>query len=162
MAVRILKVVLVLFVGLQGLLYVAGNLSNWDAGLGAVSYVIGMDEHEIYPNHIFPSITNTVLVTIGFLTILTGEFLVGILSLKGAWDLWQARAGSASEFNAAKTFAVLGTGMGLVVWFGGFIVLGGALFQMWQTAIGSGSFDDAFVFAGTSGIVLLFVNAPDS
>lgn len=52
------------------------------------------------------------------------------MSLKGAWDLWQKGKGSADEFNTAKTFATLGTGMALVVWFGGFIVVGGALFAM--------------------------------
>ena len=87
---------------------------------------------------------------------------MGALSLKGAWDLWSARKGSADAFNASKTYAVLGTGMAMVVWFGGFIVIGGALFQMWQTQIGAGSFDDAFVFAVTGGLVLLFVSRPDA
>ena len=45
----------------------------------------------------------------------------------------------------------------MVVWFGGFIVIGGALFQMWQTQIGGGSFDDAFTYAVTGGLVLLFI-----
>lgn len=161
MAVRILKIVLVALVGLQGWFYAAGNIVNWDSGIGAVAYVLGMKGHEIYGNHIFPPITSTALVTIAFLIIITGEFLVGALSLKGAWDLWRARGGSADEFNSSKTFALLGPGMALVVWFGGFIVMGGALFQMWQTQIGSGSFDDAFVFAATSGLVLLFVNSAD-
>ncbi|MBR9812690.1 DUF2165 domain-containing protein [bacterium] len=162
MAIRILKIVLVAFVGLQGWFYVAGNIANWGSGFGAVAYVLGMDGHEIYGSHIFPPITSPALVTFVFLTIITGEFLVGALSFKGAWDLWKARGGSAEEFNSSKTYALLGPGMALVVWFGGFIVIGGALFQMWQTQIGSGSFDDAFVFAVTSGLVLLFVNTPDS
>lgn len=161
MAIRILKIVLVAFVGLQGWLYVAGNLANWSAGIGAVGYVLGMQGHEVYAIHIFPPITGTALVSIAFLTIITGEFLVGVLSLKGAWDLWQARNESAEVFNAAKTYALLGPGLAMVLWFGGFIVIGGALFQMWQTQVGAGSFDNAFVFVVTSGIVLLFVNSPD-
>lgn len=161
MAIRILKIVLVTLVGLQGWFYVAGNIANWESAFGAVAYVLGMEGHEIYGNHIFPPITSPVLVTLAFLVIITGEFLVGALSLKGAWDLWRVRNGSADEFNSAKGFALLGAGMALAVWFGGFIVLGGALFQMWQTQIGSASFDDAFVFAVTSGLVLLFVNNHD-
>lgn len=161
MAIRILKIVLVTFVGLQGWFYVAGNIANWESGFGAVAYVLGMEGHEVYGNPIVPPITSPALVTLVFLTIIAGEFLVGALSLKGAWDLWRARNGEADQFNSAKSFAVLGAGTALVVWFGGFIVLGGALFQMWQTQIGAGSFDDAFVFAVTSGLVLLFVNSPD-
>jgi predicted small integral membrane protein len=52
--------------------------------------------------------------------------------------------------------------MAMVVWFGGFIVVGGVLFQMWQTQIGAGSLKDAFVFAASGGLVLLFVNSPDA
>ena len=146
----------------QGLLYVAGNIANWHAGLGAVGYVLGMQGHETYATHIFPPVTSAAMVTIAFLLILTGEFLVGALSLRGAWDLWNSRKDSAGAFNDAKTYAVLGAGMAMVVWFGGFMVIGGALFQMWQTQIGAGSFHDAFIFAATGGLVLLFVSNPDA
>lgn len=161
MAIRILKIVLVVFVGLQGWLYVAGNLANWDSGHGAVGYVLAMEGHEIYGNHIFPPVTSPALVTIAFLAIIAGEFLVGALSLVGALHLWKARHGDAQAFNSAKTFAILGAGMALVVWFGGFVVIGGALFQMWQTQIGTGSFEGAFIYGATSGLILLFVNSPD-
>ncbi len=161
MAIRYLKIILVLFVGLQALLYVAANTANWSAGVGAVGYVLSMEGHEIYGTHIFPPVTHPALVTIAYLLILTGESLVGVLSLKGAWELWNARKASADVFNASKAFALLGTGMAMVVWFGGFIVIGGALFQMWQTEIGAGSFDDAFVFAATGGLVMLIVSRSD-
>ena len=161
MAIRYLKLVLVGFVGLQALFYVAGNIANWSAGLGAVGYVLGMQGHEVYPQHIFPPVTHPVLLTLAYLVILSAEFSVGALSLKGAWDLWQARRASAAVFNASKRYALLGPGMAMVVWFGGFIVVGGALFQMWQTEVGAGSFRDAFVFAATGALVMLIVERPD-
>jgi len=161
-SIRYLKIVLVAFVGLAGLLFVAGNIANWDAGLGLVGYVVSMEGHEIYGSHIFPPVTNPALVTLAFLLILAGESLVGVLSLMGAWDLWSARNGGADAFNASKTYAVLGTGMAVVVWFGGFVVIGGVLFQMWQTEIGHGSFADAFIFAAAGGLVLLIVSGPDA
>ncbi|GAB3023350.1 MULTISPECIES: DUF2165 family protein [Oleiagrimonas] len=161
MAIRYLKLVLVAFVGLQGWLYVAGNLANWHAGVGAISYVIGMQDHAIYPHHIAPVLSGPMWASLVFVLILCGEFLVGALSLKGAWDLWAARGQPAIGFNSAKKYAVLGPGMAMVVWFGGFIVLGGAWFQMWQTQIGDGSFKDAFVYAVTAGLILLFVQHAD-
>jgi predicted small integral membrane protein len=161
MLIRYLKVILVVFVGLTGLLFVAGNIANWNAGLESVGYVLSMEGHEIYSSHIFPPVTKSAFVTIAFLLILAGESLVGALSLKGAWDLWSSRKESADAFNASKTYAILGTGMAMVVWFGGFIVIGGVLFQMWQTKIGAGSFHDAFIFAVMGGLVLSFVNTPD-
>lgn len=101
-------------------------------------------------------------MTIAFLVIILGEFLVGALSLTGAWHLWQARKGDGASFNSAKTYAILGAGMAMIVWFGGFVVLGGALFQMWQTQIGTGSFEGAFIYGATSAFILLFVNSPDA
>ncbi len=162
MAIRILKIVLVVFVGLQGWFYVAGNLANWDTAHWAVGYVLGMEGHEVYGTHIFPAITHPVLVTLALLLIITGEFLVGALSLKGAWDLMRVVGEPAEVFNSSKTCSILGCGMAMVVWFGGFIVIGGALFQMWQTELGSGSFEGAFIYGASSFLVLLFVNSPDA
>lgn len=161
MAIRFLKILLVACVGLQGWLYVAGNLANWDAATAAVGYVLGMQANEVYPTRIVPAVTDPMLVTAALVVIVIGEFLVGALSMKGAWDLWRVRRRDAARFNAAKTFAVLGPGMAMLVWFGGFIVLGGALFQMWQSPVGAGSFEGAFIYAGWSALVLLFVNMPD-
>lgn len=162
MAIRYLKTVLVFFVGLQALLYFADNIINWGAAVHHVSYVLGMEGHEIYSASLVPSITHTALVTTVLLVILLGELLVAVLSFKGAWDLWKVRKSSADAFNAAKNYAILGTGMAIVVWFGGFIVLGGALFQMWQTPLGDASLDGSFVYTVTAGLVLLIVNQPDS
>lgn len=162
MAIRMLKIVLVVFVGLQGWFYVAGNIANWGSALGAVGYVLAMEGHEVYATHLLPPITHPVLVTIALLVIIFGEFLVGALSLTGGWHLWQVRNGDSAAFNSAKTLAILGAGMALVVWFGGFVVIGGALFQMWQTQVGTVSFEGAFIYGATSALVLLFVNSPDS
>jgi predicted small integral membrane protein len=162
MAIRYLKIILVAFVSLQGFLWVIANVTNWDSGLGAVGYVLSMQDHAVYGSHIFFPVSSPVVVKLAFLVILTGETLVGVLSAKGAWDLWKARKDAAEAFNAAKTFAVVGPGMAMVVWFGGFTVVGGALFQMWQTEIGAGSFHDAFWFAAMGGLVMLFTNMRDS
>ena len=161
MSIRYLKILLVVFVGLSGWLLVAGNIANWYSGLEHVRYVLSMEGHEVYGTHIFPPVTNSALVTLAYLIILSGEFLVGALSLKGAWDLFSARGESAEVFSAAKKYAVLGTGMAMVVWYGGFVVIGGTLFQMWQTTLGDASFDGAFVFAAGGGLVLLIVSSSD-
>lgn len=162
MAIRYLKIILVFFVGLQALLYFADNIINWSSAVHHVTYVLSLEGHEIYSASLVPSITHAALVTTVLLVILFGELLVGVLSIKGAWDLWKERTSRADAFNASKTYAIFGPGMALVVWFGGFIVLGGALFQMWQTQLGDASLDGSFVYAMTAGVIMLFVNQPDS
>lgn len=161
MGVRYIKIILVIFVGLQGWLYVAGNIANWDSAVGAIGYVLSMADHQVYSVAIFPAVTNPALVTAAFLIVLLGEFLVGAFSFKGAWDLWKVRNASAEVFNQAKTCALIGPGMAMVVWFGGFIVIGGALFQMWQTQVGGNSFNGAFAYAITGGLVMLIVAMRD-
>lgn len=161
MAIRYLKIILVFFLGLQAWLYFAANIANWDAGLAVIAYVMTMEGHEYYSIRIFPAVTSPVIHVIAFLVILVGEFLVGAISLKGAYDLWKVRNAPADSFNASKKSAIVGCAMAMVVWFGGFIVLGGALFQMWQTEIGDSSFDGSFAYAVTAGLILLFVDRPD-
>ncbi len=155
---RYFKIILVVFVGLQGLLYVAANLANWEAATGAVSAVISMAERPWYPNALVPALEGQAAATIGAVMIVTGELLVGALSLFGAWKMFGAVKMSPAEFHASKTFALAGCAMALVVWFGGFTVIGGALFQMWQTELGQSSLGDAQKFYVTSGLVLLWLS----
>ncbi|MCB2099149.1 MAG: DUF2165 family protein [Parvularculaceae bacterium] len=160
--IRIVKIILVVFVGLQGLFYFISNAVNWDYAQAAVGAVLSQADAPFYKNLIVPPITNPTLVALATMTIMTGELLVGLISFKGAADLAAKAAAPAAEFNKAKTFAVLGCSMALIVWFGGFLVIGTALFQMWQGAVGVSSFEGAFMYLGSSAFVLLFLNQPDA
>ena len=162
MALRTFKIVLTLFIALQALLYVAGNLTNWDSAVATVGYVLSQQEHLYYPNHIFPAITSKALTIAALLTIVTAELSVGLLTLKGTWDMWCQRNSDAISFNQSKKFALIGCLMAMVVWFGGFIVIGGALFQMWQTQVGEGSWNGAFLIGGISALVYLVVEKEDA
>jgi predicted small integral membrane protein len=162
MSIRVLKIVLVVCVGLQALIYAIQNLVNLDAAFGAVAYVFSMADHAAYPHHLGPPVTWAPLVWLALCTIIVGEALVGVLCLKGAIDMWRARSDAASVFARSKTSAVLGCGLAMVVWIGLFMALGGAWFQMWQTEIGIGSLEGAFMFAISSAVVLIFVNQAEA
>lgn len=162
MPVRYLKIVLVGFVALLCLLYAAQNVVNLQAAYGFVYAALSMADHVAYPDSLGPAITAPALVWAALIFIIALEFTAGLVAARGAWDLWVARNAPPATFNEAKTYAVLGCGLGLVVWFGLFTTLGGAYFQMWQTQLGGGSLGGAFQFAVQIGIVLLFVNMADS
>lgn len=161
MAVRYLKIVLVSFGALLCLLYATHNVVNLEAAYSFVYAVLSQADHAAYPASIFPAITTPALVWAALALICVLEFTAGILAGKGAWDLWQARRDAAADFNAAKTWALGGLGLGIVVWFGLFSTLGGAGFQMWQTQLGSASLTGAFQYTMQLGLVLLFVNLHD-
>jgi predicted small integral membrane protein len=161
MLIRYLKVIFVAFVSLLCLFYAAQNVANLDACYQAFAYVLGNADHQVYPDSFFATIQSPALIWSLLSFVIALEFAAGFLAAKGSWDLWRARRGSAAEFNGAKTYALLGCGMGIVVWFGLFGVFGGALFQMWQTDLGGGSMDDAFQFFVSCALIFLIVNSAD-
>jgi predicted small integral membrane protein len=89
--------------------------------------------------------------------VVASEFLAGLLAARGALAMWSARNAPAEEFNLAKKYALLGSGLGVVIWLGFFGVGGGAAFQMWQTAIGAASLEGAFQFSVSCAIVFIIL-----
>jgi predicted small integral membrane protein len=161
MAIRYLKICLIIVVALLCLISVGQNVANLNRGYDAVVYVTSMRDHAAYPSSIAFALRHPALTWASYTLILLAELSAGLLSAKGAWDLWSARQNGAAVFNAAKTCAVLGAGTAVVVWFGLFTAVGGAYFGMWQTTPGESSLVGAFQYSGMSGLVLLFINTPD-
>jgi predicted small integral membrane protein len=162
MAIRYLKIILVCVVALQGLLFALQNIVNLDAAFQAVAYTVGRAEHTVYPESIGPTVTSPWLVWTFLSLILAGEFSVAGVAGTGAWKLWSARRSDADTFNSAKGTAILGCGLAMLVWFGGFGVIAGGMFNMWQTTAGGLSLEGAFQYAGAGALVALFVNMTDN
>jgi predicted small integral membrane protein len=162
MSVRLLKVILVFCVGAQALFYAIQNVVNLDAAYAAVAYVLSMGDHAVYPQHFAPAVTWSPLVWAALAVVIVGETLAGVLCGYGTVTMWLARRGSADAFRHASQPALLGCGIGVVVWLGLFMAVGGAWFQMWQTEGGRHSLEGAFMYAVSSAVVLLFVNQHES
>ena len=128
---RLSKILLIVFVGLQGLFYALNNIVNFEAAKGFVQGVLPMAGNEAYPNAFGPAVSSPVLITIVLCFIIIGELVVAACSFKGAYDMFRVRGSSAESFHDAKTWAIMGCVMALLVWFGLFMVIGGAYFQMW-------------------------------
>jgi predicted small integral membrane protein len=161
MAIRHLKIFFVLSIALLCLFYATQNVANLDACFQAFAYVLGAADHQVYPDSILPAIHNPVATWLMLVLVVALEFAAGLLAAKGAWDLWSVRKASAADFNGAKTYALIGCGVGIVVWLGLFAAFGGALLQMWQTEIGAGSMDDAFQFFVACALIFIIVNGAD-
>ena len=154
---RLLKAVLVLFIGLHALIYGLQNLANLNEAHGALGYVISGTDHKAYPSTLFFHSASSIVHWVALVLVLAGEFAVAFFGIKGGWDLFAARNGTAEQFHAAKLAGLWAAGLALLTWFGLFMIFGGAFFQMWQTEIGSGSLADAFHFATVSAVTMLFV-----
>ena len=158
---RLIKIFLALSVALFCTFYALQNIVNLQAAHGFVMYVASMADHAAYPAHIGPPVTAPALTWTMLFIIIGLEMAAGLLAAKGAYDLFQARKGSADDFNGAKSYAIAGCGIAILVWFGLFSAIAGPYFQMWQTDAGLNALRDASLFAIQNGIVLLILALKD-
>ena len=94
MAIRYLKIALIVVVALQGLLFALQNIANLDAAFQAVAYSVGRADHAVYPESIGPTVTSPWLVWTFLSLILAGEFSVAgvavgppVSRVTTAWDM---------------------------------------------------------------------------
>lgn len=158
---RLIKIFLTLSVALFCTFYALQNIVNLQAAHGFVMYVASMADHAAYPAHIGPPVTAPALTWTMLFIIIGLEMAAGLLAAKGAYDLFQARKGSADDFNGAKSYAIAGCGIAILVWFGLFSAIAGPYFQMWQTDAGLNALRDASLFAIQNGVVLLILALKD-
>ena len=157
---EILVAALVAFLALHHLIYAIQNLFNMEQAYNCVEAVFGQGEAPLYPRSMMPSIRSPVLLWAALIVIIAAEFAAGMALAAGAVQMFMAGAGSPADFAAATEWALIGCGIALLIWFGLFLTIGAALFQMWQTQLGQGAMGDAFrsgVFAGLVMLILLFL-----
>ena len=92
--------------------------------------------------------------------IIAGEALTCVLFLLAGLRLFAARNAPGAEFNRAKGPVHLAALAGFLVWFLGFMAIGGEWFLMWQSETWNGQ-EPAFRFYVTILLVLIYVVQPD-
>ena len=157
---RIVKVIMVGCLALFALLVTFDNLIDYDTNYTFVRHVLTMDT--TFPGNalLYRRITSPALWQAGYALIIAGEGLTGAVLAVAAVVLGRRLRSDAAAFSRAKRFVYLGAGLGFLVWFFGFMVVGGEWFQMWQSAMWNGQ-EAAFRFYMTILVVLIFVNQPD-
>ena len=158
---RFIKIFLAVFVSLFCTFYAVQNIVNLQAAHGFVTYVASMADHSAYPAHFGPPVTASALTWTMLWIIIGLEFGAGLLAAKGAYDMFAARNRSADDFNTAKSYALAGCGVAILVWFGLFSAIAGPYFQMWQTDAGLNALRDASLFSIQNGVVLLILALKD-
>jgi predicted small integral membrane protein len=152
--IRITKIAAALFIGAIGLLFFLDNLFNLESAYSVVSFVISGAEQPYY-KILGPTFSSTWLTYLALFTIMTGELAVGAMGFLGAFRMIKERNGSAESFSAAKSAAIAAGVLGMLIWYGFFVVIGEGYFHMWQTETGLGSVEGAFRY-GTVCAVLMF------
>lgn len=150
MIVRLGKIAVLAAIALWIALVAFGNLSDYGSNWPFVQHVLAMDT--IFPDaHIrYRAIHSPLLQHTAYALIIAVEVLAAVLCWLGTWRLWRARQGTTVAFQRAKRIAVLGLALGVLLWLGGFVAIGGEWFGMWMSSQWNG-IESAFRFA----IVLL-------
>lgn len=160
MHTRYSKIVMVLSLAAFALLVTFNNIVDYQSNFDFVRHVLSMDT--TFPGN--QLMTRAVPASEfwhgAYWLIIAGEGLTGLCLLLGAVDMLKNRHGSAAEFEAAKKWVVYGATCGFLVWFFGFMAVGGEWFLMWQSDTWNGQ-DAAFKFYMAILGVLIYVSLPE-
>lgn len=157
---RIAKVVMVASLAVFALLVTFDNLTDYGTNFAFVRHVLSMDT--TFPGNalLYRRITSPAMWQAAYALIITGEGLTGAALAMATFSLARHLRSAGARFNRAKSFLLIGAALGFLVWFFGFMVVGGEWFSMWQSALWNGQ-EPAFRFYLTILAVLIFVNQPD-
>ncbi|MEZ5500261.1 MAG: DUF2165 family protein [Steroidobacteraceae bacterium] len=158
---RYIKIALVFFVALQGLVGGVGNLAGLSTTYNTVAGVLSMEGVPASVPRIF-AVNAAPLIWIGVCWIFLLKLATGVTGAIGVWQLWWRRNASSEEFQAAKRWGLIACGFSILMLFGGFIVIGATVLFMWQTDTGQVAFEGATFFLLALGVVALFLNLPDA
>jgi predicted small integral membrane protein len=158
-AVRAIKAIFVAAIGLWALVVGYGNLADHGANWAFVQHVLSMDT--VFPDNPLKSraITDPALQRAAYWTIIAVEWLMGFICLAGAWRLFGARR-NARTFIAAKALAATGLALVFLLYFIGFVTIGGEWFTMWQSAVWNGQ-AKAVMFLTCAMLVLIVLLVPE-
>jgi predicted small integral membrane protein len=153
MTIRLLKTSMVFAVGLWALLVAVGNILDYDSNWHFVQHVLSMDT--VFPDNAlkYRAITNPTVQGLGYWVIIATEWVMSVLCLAGAWALFRARR-DRGAFIAAKSLAACGLVLVFLMYFVGFVVVGGEWFCMWQSEIWNGQ-TKAVMFLTCAMLVLI-------
>ena len=157
---RIAKIVMVASLALFAFVVAFDNITDYDTNFEFVRHVLSMDT--IFPGStlLYRRVISPALWNFGYWLIIIGEGATSLVLGIAALALLRHLRSAGARFNRAKRFVFIGAALGFLVWFFGFMVVGGEWFQMWQSQKWNGQ-EAAFRFYLTILAVLIFVNQPD-
>jgi predicted small integral membrane protein len=130
---RLSKILLMATIALWLALVAFGNITDYGSNLVFVQHVLAMDS--IFPGasiH-YRAIHAPLLQHAAYVLIIAAETLAAVLCGAGAWRMWRARRAPAATFHRAGQLAVAGLTVGVLLWLGGFMAVGGEWFGMWMS-----------------------------
>lgn len=159
MYTRASKIALVWAVAFFSTLVVCNNVTDYDSNYQFVVHVLKMDT--TFPDNrgMWRALDSPFVHHALYGLIILVEAVVAVLCWLGGWRLFRS-VHDPADFNRAKGIAILGLTLGILLWFSGFITIGGEWFLMWQSDVWNGQ-QAAFRLVVVLGFTLLYLVQPD-
>lgn len=141
-----------------------GNITDYDTNFAFVQHVLSMDTTNfgaaegtgLDPDVMWRAITDPVAWNVAYIGVIVWESLAALV-LIGACVAWLRAFVIRGPYNLARTLSTIGLLMIIVLFFGGFITIGGEWFQMWRSTSWNG-LDPAFRNAVLAAITLVLIH----
>jgi predicted small integral membrane protein len=161
MILRLSKTLLVAAVALYYTLVVFNNLIDYGSNYAFVHHVLLMDS--TFPgNHgMWRAIHPVWIHAVVYDTIIAWEAVTMLLTWGGTVELLRAVGKPGAAFHDAKTLAIAGLTLSLLMWFVAFLSIGGEWFLMWQSPAWNGR-EAAFRMFSVVGLIFLLLVMPEA
>ena len=141
-------------------LVVFNNVTDFDSNYQFVRHVLMMDTTFPGNKGMWRALNKSWIHLGGYLSIIVWEMAVMVLNWWGVVELYRRLRSSAEVFNAAKGISIVAVVLGLLLWMGAFITVGGEWFLMWQSRAWNGQ-EAAFRMFVIAAIVLFLTLQPE-
>jgi predicted small integral membrane protein len=126
---RTVVAVLTGITGLQMALITFGNITDFGTNQAFVVHVLAMDTTFTSPNTMWRAITSTGVADAAYLLIIAWELISAVVLIAGFVVWLRGRSD-----RVARQLSIVGWLMWVLLFGGGFIVIGGEWFEMWEVS----------------------------
>ncbi len=150
------------------LLVAVGNITDYGTNFAFVQHVLSMDTtnfggtpgSDLDPDVMWRSLSDHTVWNVAYIGVIVWESLAAVVLLV-ACAAWLRALATRGTFDRARALSSIGLLMIVVLFFGGFITVGGEWFQMWRSTTWNG-LDPAFRNSVMAGITLVLIHMPAS
>jgi predicted small integral membrane protein len=160
MSNRLIKTIFGFLLGLYMTIVCFNNLTDYDSNFQFVRMVTGMDDVFSNAKTGWRSIHSETLHHIMYLFIIATELTIAFLTIAGSFKMVGKLKSETAVFNQTKKLLTTGLSLGVALWFGMFITIGGEWFLMWQSKNWNGQ-NTAFSLSICFLLFLLYIGRED-
>lgn len=158
-SIRFSKITLVAAAAFFATLVVINNITDYGSNFNYVHHVLSMDTTFPHNAGMWRSVASVVATHLAYCLIIVVETVIAALGWFATAKLIGARR-DAAAFSRAKGPAVTALTLGIVLWFAGFIVVGGEWFLSWQSPTWNG-LNESARFSMIYLLILLYLVQPE-